>query len=58
MLTYDKIYEAYKSTGLYNFLLESLASDNKYARNSAINEINKKNFKTEGDVIAYVGMCI
>lgn len=58
MMTFERIYKIYKKVGIYNFLLESLANENVMARNYAIKEIAKLNFKTEDDVMIYIGMNI
>lgn len=58
MLTYQRIYKAYKSVGIYSFLFEAMASDNAIERQSALKEIDKLNFKTENDVVLYIALSI
>lgn len=58
MMTFKKIYEAYKNTGIYNYLFESLASDNEMIQESAMEKIKKLNFKNEDDVMVYVAMSV
>ena len=58
MLTYDKIYKAYKSVGIHSFLFEAMASNNRMERQCALKEIDKLNFKTEDDVVLYIALSI
>jgi hypothetical protein len=57
-MTFKKIYEVYKSVGIYNYLFESLASNNEIMQESAMEQIKKLNFKNEDDVMLYIAMSL
>lgn len=56
MLNFYEIYKAYKDTGLYNFLFECLASEDKKIVELAKKEIEKKNFQNADDVKLFVAL--
>ena len=58
MMTFKKIYEVYKSVGIYHYLFESLASNNEMIQKSAMEQIKKLNFKNEDDVMLYIAMSL
>ena len=57
-MNYYEIYKVYKATGLYNFLLECLASTDKKIVELAQNEIAKKGFKNADDVRVFIALSI
>lgn len=54
MITLKTIYNIYKATGLNNYLLSQLASDDKSTQQWAIDKVKSLNFKTENDVLVYI----
>ena len=58
MLTFYEIYKAYEETGLYNYLFESLNSNNPSEQMWAMNTITKHNFKNSNEVKTFVAMNI
>ena len=58
MITMNQIFNIYKATGLNNYLLSQLASDNKVMQDWAIDKITSLNFKNENDVLVYIAMNI
>lgn len=54
MLTFDKIYNVYKQTGIHFHLFESLNDSNILVQQSARNAVAKLNLRTENDVLLYV----
>ena len=57
-MNFYEIYKAYKETGLYNFMLECLASEDKRIVELAKKEIAKKNFQNADDVKMFVALNI
>lgn len=58
MMTFKEIYEIAKETKLNNYLINSLASENKGIQELAMAKVKALNFKTADDVKLYVAMNI
>lgn len=58
MLNYFEIYKAYKETGLYNYTIECLNSENPYEQKMAMDTLAKHNFNNADEVKVFVAMNI
>lgn len=58
MLNFHEIYKIYKETGLYNFTIECLNSDNPYEQKMAMEILAKQKFDNADDVKMFVAMNI
>lgn len=58
MMNFNEMYEMYKATGLNNYTLNCLSSNNKYEREHAINTLKKHNINTTDDLLLFIAMNI
>ena len=58
MLNFHEIYKAYKETGLYNYIIECLNSNNPYEQKMAMDTLARQNFNNADEVKMFVALNI